>query len=174
MKFALRIIAFSIAALALVYAPAAKADPFTPCTAATCNYTLYTSGTDGSITLYLTVTPLPSTVDYGITSASGTVKLGSASYTVLSELSDGNGNGHAYTVPQSGGQKINNKLWGTTDTEPYIGKDGLFLQISGLTEGNSDNRWILRNVGRYFELVSLDGNQAFFSGRTGKMVLKTR
>jgi hypothetical protein len=168
MKFALRIIAFGIVALALVYAPAAKADTLTPCKASTCTFFLSASGTGISIDLNLIGTPLSNVKnpDYGITGATGTITIGGVlqSFTFVA---DTNGAGNNAIAPW--GTLLNPLPGSLTYDDKILGKgthnldiNGLLLYIPGLPESKKVNKktvssdyWILEwhaDNGGYFEL----------------------
>jgi uncharacterized protein (DUF697 family) len=161
-KFTLRIISFSIAALALVWVPAAKADTLTPCKVGPCTFALTAYGTSLtdpsiaiSINLNLVGIPLSSVKnpDYGITDATGTITIGGVlqSFTFVAETPALG----IETKAPVGSLNYDDKLIGKGDHN--LDTRGLLLEIPGLSDPKgkkSSDYWVLEWYadGGYYEL----------------------
>jgi hypothetical protein len=173
MRNALRVFAFTVVTLALVYAPAAKADNLKACELTTCTFAITASGpVDGgviSINLNLVGTPLSTDKhpDYGITRATGTVVLYGITYYDVSLVADSGGAGTKELAPTGWGNTVSttlyydNKLLGTTGAAEYLNTSGLLLEIPGLHASKTVKKvseesdyWILEwhANGGYYEL----------------------
>jgi hypothetical protein len=99
--------------------------------------------------------------NYGITGATGTVVIGTTSYSNVSLYPDPGGPGYNETAPPTGILTYDNKLLGSNKAN-YLDTNGLLLEIPGLSESKkvkkvltTSDYWVLEwhaNGGGYYEL----------------------